>query len=30
MKPLLAAGAAIFVVWTILDVLAHRLVLARL
>jgi hypothetical protein len=29
MKPL-AAGAAIFVAWTILDVLAHRLVLARL
>ena len=30
MKRQLAAGAAIFVAWTILDVLAHRLVLARL
>jgi hypothetical protein len=29
MKPL-AAGATIFVAWTFLDVLAHRLVLARL
>lgn len=30
MKHQLAAGAGIFVAWTILDVLAHRLVLAGL